>query len=670
MQGYKDEPKEKIMATDQFGNPLSEEEERRLILEQQRMGLRPHPVRVKGASSPFSSVIQTPAPYTPSPTMELPNRGLLPYSPTAGDVPALALEEDDISVPSLGQASTALGTLSAVELAKRAAERSGMINPKHGSIVSKAAFEAANPGMKGTSAWRAALTPGTLPAMSMIGTRLALTPNTAYAPTTGATQEEMLALQQSLMDRTSEPTETPVGFATETGAGGFTGGAQMFDMGMDPTFADTGGWGVTQDVTPQVSPIGNEGFGVGDRTALQAGLIFADEISPQGLVHVGDKPPGALFSDTHAGTGTQSRVGRPMVNAPPGTVFASPLGQYAKSGELGPYNTALVRSGPRPSLDFRGFGTTGTGNPIKAAMGTDATFLNADEANKARRTWASGKYPAAEKDASKLAKGITPTSAIMRGILRATNPVTAALSLGLHSPNASDPFLDTPGYAEEYAADQQAQFEEARLSELQALDALNEAHAQSVLASDVTQQPAYTGGDPTIPGLGSALANPGITAADTVSEYEAEKAAAQALIEEQAAAEQAAIAEQRRQESWGVAAPVNRSTGTPAVVSAPAAVPSVAQITTPRTTAKAKAVQKRQQKKAAPKKTTKSDRKPHVPNYVWVGGKEGGLVDLNNPGMGDVAGPDRWGGAEGGTAGERSGGMGGGRGGFAGPDRW
>ncbi len=89
------------------------------------MGLRPHPVRVKGASSPFSSAIQAPAPYTPSPTMELPNRGLLPYSPTAGDVPALALEEDDISVPSLGQASTALGTLSAVELAKRAAERSG-----------------------------------------------------------------------------------------------------------------------------------------------------------------------------------------------------------------------------------------------------------------------------------------------------------------------------------------------------------------------------------------------------------------------------------------------------------------------------------------------------------------------------------------------------------------
>ena len=35
----------------------------------------------------------------------------------------------------------------------------------------------------------------------------------------------------------------PAGFSTATGAGGFTGGSQMFDMGMDPTFANTGGWG-------------------------------------------------------------------------------------------------------------------------------------------------------------------------------------------------------------------------------------------------------------------------------------------------------------------------------------------------------------------------------------------------------------------------------------------
>ena len=69
---------------------------------------------------------------------------------------------------------------------------------------------------------------------------------------------ESLAVSQAWQDanpnwedymETEVPTATtePAGFSTATGAGGFTGGSQMFDMGMDPTFANTGGWGVPQN---------------------------------------------------------------------------------------------------------------------------------------------------------------------------------------------------------------------------------------------------------------------------------------------------------------------------------------------------------------------------------------------------------------------------------------
>ncbi len=124
----------------------------------------------------------------------------------------------------------------------------------------------------------------------------------------------MLALQQSLMDRTSEPTETPVGFATETGAGGFTGGAQMFDMGMDPTFADTGGWGVTQDVTPKYLQSVTKGL-VLEIGLLKQVLYLLMKFHRRVLSMLVISHQARFFSDTHAGTGTQSRVGRPMVNA-------------------------------------------------------------------------------------------------------------------------------------------------------------------------------------------------------------------------------------------------------------------------------------------------------------------------------------------------------------------
>ena len=40
------------MAVDQFGNELTEEELYRLMLQQQQLGLRPHPARVKGFATP------------------------------------------------------------------------------------------------------------------------------------------------------------------------------------------------------------------------------------------------------------------------------------------------------------------------------------------------------------------------------------------------------------------------------------------------------------------------------------------------------------------------------------------------------------------------------------------------------------------------------------------
>ena len=62
MQGYQNEPKEKIMATDIFGNPLDEEELRRQYLHQMAMGIAPHAARTKGLATPpsvdYSQVMQ------------------------------------------------------------------------------------------------------------------------------------------------------------------------------------------------------------------------------------------------------------------------------------------------------------------------------------------------------------------------------------------------------------------------------------------------------------------------------------------------------------------------------------------------------------------------------------------------------------------------------------
>ena len=69
-----------------------------------------------------------------------------------------------------------------------------------------------------------------------------------------------------------------VGFATRTGQGGFTGGSQMYDMGMDPTFANTGGWGVPQNtvMNPFAAPV--VAAGAGFDIYNNAGNQFADYV--------------------------------------------------------------------------------------------------------------------------------------------------------------------------------------------------------------------------------------------------------------------------------------------------------------------------------------------------------------------------------------------------------
>jgi len=48
------------------------------------------------------------------------------------------------------------------------------------------------------------------------------------------------------LNQTASNLQAGTGFSTAAGQGGFTGGSRMFDMPMDPTFANTGGWGVPQ----------------------------------------------------------------------------------------------------------------------------------------------------------------------------------------------------------------------------------------------------------------------------------------------------------------------------------------------------------------------------------------------------------------------------------------
>ncbi len=607
MQGYKDEPKEKIMATDQFGNPLSEEEEYRLILEQQRMGLRPHPVRVKGASSPFSSAIQTPASYTPSPTMDI---GMLPYSPTAEDVPNMAgplpgrflappgimrpgpgydprgvmpptlpinpddpnielwqsidegrqlagptpgkflgplgsdytedelntpvnewpipdnvvplnpelvLEEDGISVPSLGQASTALGTLIGVESLKRGAELKGLIKPTHTSIYGPKTYERLT-GKKGLPIGKVLQTGVTAPAAWVGGgLPMMMYSSDAYAPTTGATQEEMLALQRSLMDRTSEPTETPVGFATETSADTTTG----YYNDPEASYGSMGGVAQANLPAPNMwadyPPLsGNQLL-----TDIEQGNINASNITqgPGMATSWGDK------FDTYADAwGKINQMGNAgMLSAPED--FSSPFMDSWDHPYMSSQDAAYSQ-GLKQQLADDLFGPLGG----LAYAGIQVP----DEGFKAAKDVVSGKLFTPQQE-----------NAGWGGFLAQMVP-----ALGIEDGTA--------------------------------LATINDAWA-SANVDDF-----------------SALANPNIKAEDAVAAFEEEQAA----IAEMRRQEDAAIAQAAAQAAQAPAQP-SRGGGSAPAPALPAAVPSVAQIIAPRTTAKAKAVQKRQQKKAAPKKTTK-----------------------------------------------------------------
>ena len=112
-----------------------------------------------------------------------------------------------VNPKALTTAGTSLAAVTAAEAAKRAAVSRGLFNPKHGSLMRKAAYEAAT-GLPGKSIFRAALTPGTLPATwAGFGLPLMMYSSAAQAPTepTGPplTNEQMWALSQSLPQQES-----------------------------------------------------------------------------------------------------------------------------------------------------------------------------------------------------------------------------------------------------------------------------------------------------------------------------------------------------------------------------------------------------------------------------------------------------------------------------------
>jgi len=152
-----------------------------------------------------------------------------------------------------------------------------------------------------------------------------------------------------------------------------------------------------------------------------------------------------------------------------------------------------------------------------------------------------------------------------------------------------------------------------------------------------------------------------VSAFDYVAEYEEKKAAAieaervaQAVAEaakaEQARAAARAAQSQRAKEQ----AVVTRNQPDRGLQQAQAQVAEAQRVADIVTRASTVPVDPGLKKTSAPKKAPKitrpvltPDRKPHVPNIVWVGGLNGGPVDLNNPSMGNIAGPDRWGGGPG-----------------------
>ena len=361
------------------------------------------------------------------------------------------------------------------------------------------------------------------------------------------------ASDTAVMDQASEPTETPTGFATETGAGGFTGGAQMFDMGMDPTFANTGGWGVPQGEQQPASFIDSA------MSYLPAN-IHRDTQNAASEAYLE-----AIQNDWKDGDLQGGVTGSDVVDAIRHGLFSQKVSEFgADAYEIGT-GLAPFYAGGFDAMDFQN----------NAAMTDIANQMPGATDDEVAKAWVDNvMFQATDPNSQQLDFWDDPFSPVSFD--------TTKKSSGFET---VDKFIDDFKSAH-------SDVEKARQQSRSDWGAAQIA-AQNAIAGDSEYSDEWSGED-------DFLASSDISVEDVIAAYEAEQAAAKAI------AEQAAINEQRRQESWGVSAPSNRSTGTAAVVSGPApalpaAVPSVAQITTPRTTAKAKAVQKRQQKKAKSK---------------------------------------------------------------------
>ena len=477
-------------------------------------------------------------------------------------------------------------------------------------------------------------------------------------------------------------------------------------MGDAPDLMSTGHPGMLgaaeYDYTdPAVSPLASQSYsGDSIHPELLAAQIAANVAlgGPKNIVHAStSKPPGVDFDPSRMSTQADKvRDEVRQLKGQPRVVFDT----TAKNLRFGPQETWGATPRMNPVINTYPGAMYQQGGALKprSQVFGNKVVMSVDEANKLS--------PATSKSL------LGPVKATLGNVGRLVTgiPGLAAQALA-YSPNAGD-ISDVTGYTvDEMRAmgmnvplqpdELQAQFDETRLSELQALDALNAAHAQSVLASDVTQQPAYTGGDPTIPGLNvsSALADPNISVQATIDDYTARQIAQDmALPDEQqrmlasnvpsvpvpAAPVSAPMApRQQAMPEVVVPAPTGPTTASVAAqdrlaqMQADAAMAQAAQEAALRDQARQAAqraaveadiaaAQAEQDRVRQARQITNSRAWQESPENVSQAERD--IVAAAN--VDSFAGINRQVRGDRDTSGERSAGMGGGRGGFAGPDRW
>ena len=578
------------MATDMFGNVLSPEEEERLRLHQQRLGITPNAVPVAPSVYPNQApaygsfgATQSTGPYQTSPFMkwrqEEPTTAPFDTSEPApmygpGSDPRLGWKfnndpialNEALSKPSFTeplnvlrqQATGVPANMSTVGLSFGPERQPAKPSPLYPDAIIRDAMLGMYDDMPDSSIV------SDMPGIRYVDPYKGTLDDIPTAILDPDTQLRMLDNSMPNVE-VNQPITTGIIPASSQAEGAVPDYSQMAQDWGDPAMMAGGEYGGSDYVSPETDQAYSSpdpdfvGYGpFSDRDFVAAKI--ADEITPRGLVHVSapagttGKTVGDPFLDKYVGT----RLGIPSTNVlDKSSAFASPTTRYAY-GKKALGDPALrtiqplVTTGKTLGIGYRPpGGKIGTANPVKAALGTDVAMSPADM-NKAMRAWSSNLNPAASSEAKSLAAGVTPKGTITRNLVRAlTSPLAAGISLAFHSSNAGDPFLDTPGYAEKYAADQQAQFDETRANELQAIDDLNRANALSVQASNVTSQPVYTGGDPMLEDYQSPVAVPaGPSAADIQRQKQADEQAmlaraAQRLQDDQAAqARQAALEKQ------------------------------------------------------------------------------------------------------------------------------